>query len=46
MDLIAIAHPKFRAGLIEEARRLHLIYRHQEYLPGERGKYPKHTVRC
>jgi RimJ/RimL family protein N-acetyltransferase len=42
MDLIAIAHPQFRAGLIEEARRLHLIYHDQEYLPGERGEYPEH----
>lgn len=42
MDLIAIAHPAFRAGLVEEARRLRLIYHDQEYLPGERGEYPEH----
>jgi acyl-CoA hydrolase len=30
MDLIAIAHPKFRAGLVEEARRRRLIYHDQE----------------
>jgi acyl-CoA hydrolase len=42
MDLIAIAHPKFRAGLIEEARRHHLIYYDQEYLPGERGEHREH----
>jgi acyl-CoA hydrolase/GNAT superfamily N-acetyltransferase len=42
MDLIAIAHPKFRAGLVEEARRRRLIYHDQEYLPGERGEYPEH----
>ena len=42
MELIAIAHPDFRAGLIEEARRLNLIYRDQNYLPGERGEYPEH----
>ena len=42
MDLIAIAHPNFRAGLVEEARRHHLVYHDQEYLPGERGEYPEH----
>ena len=34
MDLIAIAHPAFRAGLVEEARRLNLVYHDQGYLPG------------
>ena len=29
MDLIAIAHPKFRPWLIEEAKGLNLIYRDQ-----------------
>jgi acyl-CoA hydrolase/GNAT superfamily N-acetyltransferase len=42
MDLIAIAHPTFRAGLIEEARRHRLVYQDQAYLPGERGEYPEH----
>lgn len=42
MDLIAIAHPAFRPRLIEEARRLKLVYRDQGYLPGERGEYPEH----
>ena len=42
MDLIAIAHPEFRPRLIEEARRLNLIYRDQEFIPGERGEYPEH----
>jgi acyl-CoA hydrolase/GNAT superfamily N-acetyltransferase len=42
MDLIAIAHPTFRAELIEQARRQHLIYHDQGYLPGERGEYPEH----
>lgn len=42
MDLVAIAHPAFRAGLVEEARRLNLVYRDQGYLPGERGEYPEH----
>jgi acyl-CoA hydrolase/GNAT superfamily N-acetyltransferase len=38
MELIAIAHPKFRPWLIEEAKRLSLIYRDQKYSPGE---YPE-----
>jgi RimJ/RimL family protein N-acetyltransferase len=42
MDLIAIAHPDFRPWLVEEARRRHLIYHDQEFLPGERGEYPEH----
>lgn len=35
MDLIAIAHPDFRPWLVDEARRLALIYRDQEFVPGE-----------
>jgi acyl-CoA hydrolase/GNAT superfamily N-acetyltransferase len=38
MDLIAIAHPKFRPWLVEEARRIALIFRDQAYIPGE---YPE-----
>lgn len=38
MDLVAIAHPKFRPWLIAEAKRLSLIYRDQEYISGE---YPE-----
>jgi RimJ/RimL family protein N-acetyltransferase len=41
MDLIAIAHPKFRPWLIEEARKRNLIYRDQAFIPGERGVYPE-----
>lgn len=41
MDLIAIAHPKFRPWLIEEARRRNLIYRDQIFIPGEKGIYPE-----
>ncbi len=41
MDLIAIAHPKFRPWLIEEAKRLNLIYRDQAFIPGEKGAYPE-----
>jgi len=42
LDLIAIAHPRFRPWLIEEARRLNLIYRDQAFIPGKRGEYPEH----
>jgi acyl-CoA hydrolase/GNAT superfamily N-acetyltransferase len=42
MDLISIAHPKFRPMLIEEAKRRHLIYRDQIYITGEGGEYPEH----
>jgi GNAT superfamily N-acetyltransferase len=41
MDLIAIAHPEFRPWLIEEAKKLHLIYADQAFVPGERGEYPE-----
>jgi acyl-CoA hydrolase/GNAT superfamily N-acetyltransferase len=41
MDLIAIAHPDFRPWLIEEAKKLHLIYADQAFVPGERGEYPE-----
>jgi acyl-CoA hydrolase/GNAT superfamily N-acetyltransferase len=40
MDLIAIAHPKFRSWLIGEAKKLHLIYKDQAFIPGEAGVYP------
>jgi acyl-CoA hydrolase/GNAT superfamily N-acetyltransferase len=40
MELIAIAHPKFRPWLIEEAKRLNLIYKDQKFVPGKRGEYP------
>jgi acyl-CoA hydrolase/GNAT superfamily N-acetyltransferase len=42
MDLIAIAHPKFRPWLIEEAKKLALIYKDQAFIPGKRGEYPQH----
>ncbi len=41
MDLIAIAHPKFRDWLIEEAKKLNLIYKDQAFIPGKRGEYPE-----
>jgi len=40
MDLIAIAHPKFRPWLIDEARKLLFIYRDQAFIPGANGVYP------
>jgi RimJ/RimL family protein N-acetyltransferase len=47
MDLIAISHPKFRRWLIEEARKLSLIYQDQAFIQGEKGAYPEtlETVR-
>jgi GNAT superfamily N-acetyltransferase len=42
MDLIAIAHPKFRQRLIEEAKKLNLIYRDQAFIPGKNAEYPEH----
>ena len=41
MDLISIAHPKFRPWLIEEAKKHGLIYRDQAFIPGKRGEYPE-----
>ncbi|MBN2686555.1 MAG: GNAT family N-acetyltransferase [Deltaproteobacteria bacterium] len=41
MDLVSIAHPKFRAWLIEEAKKGGLIYKDQTYIPGKRGEYPE-----
>ncbi len=42
MELIAIAHPDFRGWLIDEAKKLNLIYRDQAYIPGKKGEYPEH----
>src|SRR5512139_2578517 len=41
MDLIAIAHPKFRTWLIREAKNLSLIYKDQAFIPGKKGEYPE-----
>jgi acyl-CoA hydrolase len=41
MDLIAIAHPKFRPWLISEAKKVGYIYRDQAFIPGEKGIYPE-----
>lgn len=40
MDLIAIAHPKFRPWLIVEAKKRLLIYEDQAFVPGVNGVYP------
>ncbi len=42
MDIIAIAHPKFRPWLIEEAKKHNLIYKDQVFVPGKKGEYPEH----
>lgn len=41
MSLIAIAHPKFQPWLIEEAKKLSLIYQDQAFIPGKGGEYPE-----
>ena len=41
MELIAIAHPKFRPWLIEEAKKASFIYSDQAFIPGEKGRYPE-----
>lgn len=42
MELISIAHPKFRPWLIEEAKMLCLIYKDQAFIPGKEGEYPEY----
>jgi len=41
MDLIMIAHPKFREWLIEEAKKRNLIYKDQVFISGVSGEYPE-----
>lgn len=41
MALTAIAHPKFRSQLIQEAKQRNLVYRDQAFIPGRRGEYPE-----
>lgn len=41
LELIAIAHPKFRRRLAEAAKKLGFIYPDQVILDGERGRYPE-----
>jgi RimJ/RimL family protein N-acetyltransferase len=40
MALIAIACPKFQLWLIKEAKKRHLIYSDQAFIPGKQGEYP------
>lgn len=40
MELISIAHPKFRPWLIEMAKSSSLIYKDQAFFSGEEGEYP------
>ncbi len=42
MELIRVAHPKFRPWLLREAKSRNLVYRDQAYVPGKRGEYPEH----
>jgi len=42
MELISIAHPKFRPWLIDEAKKAGFIYSDQAFIPGKRGEYPEH----
>jgi acyl-CoA hydrolase/GNAT superfamily N-acetyltransferase len=42
MELVSLAHPKFRPWLIEKAKQANLIYRDQAFIPGKRGEYPEH----
>ena len=41
MGFIAIAHPKFRPWLVEEAKKAYLIYQDQAFDPGGKGRYPE-----
>lgn len=41
MELISIAHPKFRAELIRKAKKRNLIYQDQAFIPGKAGEYPE-----
>ena len=41
MELIAIAHPKFRPQLIEEAKSQGLIFKDQAFFSGKQGEYPE-----
>ena len=42
MELISIAHPRFRPWLIEEAKKQSLIFKDQAFISGARGEYPEH----
>jgi len=40
IELISVAHPKFRQWLIDQAKASSLIYKDQAFLSGEKGEYP------
>ncbi|UCG02978.1 MAG: GNAT family N-acetyltransferase [Candidatus Heimdallarchaeota archaeon] len=42
MQLISIAHPRFRSELIKKAKQFNLIYKDQAFVPGKKGEYPEH----
>ena len=42
MELIRVAHPRFRAQLIGDAKTRGLIFKDQAFVPGRRGEYPEH----
>lgn len=42
MQLISIAHPKFKPELIKLAKSFNLIYKDQAFIPGKKGEYPEH----
>jgi acyl-CoA hydrolase/GNAT superfamily N-acetyltransferase len=46
MELIRIAHPKFREHLIAEAKKLNFIYADQVFISGKEGEYPEELERC
>jgi GNAT superfamily N-acetyltransferase len=41
MELVSIAHPKFRPWLVEEAKKLGLVYGDQAFIQGKGGEYPE-----
>ncbi|MFA5307857.1 MAG: GNAT family N-acetyltransferase [Dehalococcoidales bacterium] len=41
MELISIAHPRFRRDLIQKAKEQNLIYKDQAYIAGKVGEYPR-----
>jgi acyl-CoA hydrolase/GNAT superfamily N-acetyltransferase len=41
MDLIAIAHPRFRSWLVDESKKFSLIFKDQAFIPGMKGEYPE-----
>ncbi|HDP81306.1 MAG TPA: GNAT family N-acetyltransferase [Spirochaetes bacterium] len=42
MELIAVSHPKFRPWLIREAKKLGLLQKDLDYVPGDNLQYPAH----